>query len=87
MGAEIVNEIAACDTTHADSRNIDAVAAKRLLFDMRERLENFTCELRNLYVAMDGPPGTVSALAAELLDQDMTAGSSRTSPTLPYQFS
>ena len=48
----------------------DRAAARRLLWNMRQRLENLQCDLISLYRALDGPPGAVSVLAAELLDED-----------------
>jgi hypothetical protein len=41
----------------------DVDAAKRLLCDMRERLENVTGLMASLMRALDGPPGAVAELA------------------------
>jgi hypothetical protein len=56
--------------TRPDGNGDDRAAAKRLLWNMRERLENLQCDLISLGRALDGPPGVVSVLAAELLDED-----------------
>lgn len=52
----------------ASSTDADVEAAQRLLLDMRERLDTVTCDLVSLVRALDWPPGAVSELAAELLD-------------------
>jgi len=56
--------------TRPDGDGDDRAAARRLLWTMRERLENLQCDLVSFYRALDGPPGAVSVLAAELLDED-----------------
>jgi len=54
--------------SRADSNDPDVTAAKRLLLDLRERLDNVTFDLVCLARAFDWLPGAVSELAAELLD-------------------
>jgi hypothetical protein len=56
--------------TRPDENGDDRAAAKRLLWNMRERLENLQCDLISLYRVLDGPPGAVSALADEVLGED-----------------
>jgi hypothetical protein len=53
----------------AGSNDADVTAAKRLLLDLRERLDNVTFGLVSLAKAFDWLPGSVSELAAELLDE------------------
>ncbi|HLK01957.1 MAG TPA: hypothetical protein VKU39_18905 [Streptosporangiaceae bacterium] len=51
------------------SRNdADLIAARRLLDQIRESLENITCDLISTRRALGGLPGAISELAAELLD-------------------
>lgn len=50
--------------------DLDLEAAKRVLNDIRDRVEILQCDVISLYRALDGPPGAVCALAGELLDHD-----------------
>jgi hypothetical protein len=54
----------------------DLQAAKRLLNDIRDRLEILQCDVISFYRALDGPAGTVHALADEMLDRNPAAPSS-----------
>jgi hypothetical protein len=47
---------------------VDAVAIRLLLENMRDRLEILNNDVMDLYQAMGGPPGSIRALAAQLLD-------------------
>jgi hypothetical protein len=49
----------------------DAVAAKLLLDNVRMRLECLCGDVVRLYAALGGPPGSIRALGAELLDPDL----------------
>jgi hypothetical protein len=46
----------------------DIEAAKRVLYHIRSHLELLTSDVIELRTALDGEPGTASALAARLLD-------------------
>lgn len=58
------------DAAQTNGGNSDLAAVKRLLSDFRDRLEALDYDVRNLYVALDGPPGTVVRLANEVCDRD-----------------
>jgi hypothetical protein len=67
-----------CPPAAADSRICSAVlppgdaldrdAARRLLADLRERLENVTATVISLARALDGPAGAVAEVAFYALD-------------------
>ena len=80
IGANMNDSTRINDATRPSGNGDDQAAAKRLLADIRERLDNLGFDLARLGRALDGPPGTVSALAAELLDegQDPVPGPGRT---------
>jgi hypothetical protein len=59
----------------AAGNDADVAAAKRMLLDIRERLDSVTCDVISLVKAMDWIPGAVSELAAELLDDEQYAES------------
>jgi hypothetical protein len=61
-----VNALGSHGATQINGGNADLTAVKHLLSDFRERLQTLDCELRSLYVALDGPPGMVVQLADEI---------------------
>jgi hypothetical protein len=72
------------------SYDADVTAAKRLLLDVRERIENATGDLISLVNAFDWMPGAVGALAAELLSDpqagDLDTLSAWEAPATAYLF-
>lgn len=52
----------------AGSKDIDRMAARRILLDVRERLDHVTCDVVSLIKALDWLPGAIRELAADLLD-------------------
>jgi len=55
----------------ADTESRDIAAAKLVLDNVRMRLECLCGDVISLYAALEGPPGSVRALAADLLDPDL----------------
>jgi hypothetical protein len=70
IGANMNDSTRINDATRPSGNDDDPAAAKRLLDNIRERLDNLGFDLARLGRAIDGPPGAVSALAVELLDED-----------------
>lgn len=63
-----MNTMAIAIPSCAGTNDADLTAARRILLDIHERLENLSCDLISLIRALDWLPGAVSELAAELLD-------------------
>ena len=49
----------------------DRTAIRLLLDNMRDRLESLYGDVISLHQALEGPPGSIRALAAELLDPNL----------------